>query len=322
MKAPKPSPKPVNNPAAEPAEIRKHYYKERYVIIAPKRNLRPDSFSHHNEPHKIPNPACHFCNNTEPALLASPGPKNWRVKVIKNAFPALSLDNPKAFGSQEVVINTPDHNMEFSELQLGHIEEIFSAYRRRLTALKTIDGIRYVLVFKNDGPMAGASVAHAHCQIIALPMIPPHIEDDSNALKRYQDINNSCALCDIITWEEQQRVRIIFQDKHMIAIAPYAASAGFGAWILPRRHETSFGNLGSGELHSLAVILKKITARLDSTNISFNYFLQESIPHQDHHFVLKVEPRTFRWAGAEMGTGVIINPVPPEYAALWYQGTV
>jgi galactose-1-phosphate uridylyltransferase len=94
-------------PTASQSEIRKHYYLDRFVIIAPGRNLRPDSFSHEGDSHKMADPSCHFCNNTEPALTAIPGPKNWRVKAIKNAFPALSLDNPEAFGSQEVIIETP-----------------------------------------------------------------------------------------------------------------------------------------------------------------------------------------------------------------------
>jgi UDPglucose--hexose-1-phosphate uridylyltransferase len=314
-----PKPKPVSSTPAE-AEIRKHYYLDRYVIIAPKRNLRPDSFSHASEAHKVPNPSCPFCHSTEPALFALPGPKHWRVKVVANAFPALALTNPAAFGSQEVVIETPDHDQELSELSLDHLTEVFEAYRHRLSHLKTIDGIRYVLVFKNDGPVAGASVSHAHSQIIALPMIPPHIEAESNGLKAYQDEHNSCAICDVIRWEQEQHVRVIFEDKHVIAIAPYAASYGFAVWIVPKRHLSLFTEFNASELYSLAVILKKVAAKLDAANISFNYFLQESIPHQDHHFVLKVEPRTFKYAGAELGTGVIINPVPPEYATLWYQG--
>ena len=107
-----------------------------------------------------------------------------------------------------------------------------------------------------------------------------------------------------------------------MALSPYAAEYTYEAWLVPRRHESEFANLTGSELHSLAVILKKITSTLDSKVISFNYFLQESLPNQNHHFVLKVEPRTTKWAGAELGTGVIINPVTPEYAALWYQGKV
>lgn len=304
------------------SEIRKHYYLDRYVIIAPKRNLRPDTFSRPLEPHKVPNSSCHFCHNTEPSSFALPSSKNWRVKTIANAFPALSLDNPQAFGAQEVIINTPSHDTEFSELPLDHIEDIFLAYRHRLAALKSINGIRYVLIFKNDGPNAGASVAHAHCQVMALPMIPPSIETESHALNHYQDEHGTCAVCDVILWEKSQKVRIIFEDKNIIALSPYAASHGFAVWIMPRRHEALFGDLTSSELHSLAVIMKKITAKLDAANISFNYFLQESIPHQDHHLVIKIEPRTNLWAGAELGTGIIINPIPPEYAALWYNGKV
>ncbi len=308
------------SPTKPVSEIRKHYYMDRYVIIAPGRNLRPDSFSHAGEAHKLANPSCHFCNNTETPILSLPGSRHWRVKVIPNAFPALSLDNPNAFGTQEVIIETPDHQVEFSELPLDHIEEVFTAYQSRLTSLNNIEGIRYVLVFKNDGPLAGASVPHAHSQIIALPLIPPHIESESNHMKTYQDEHNSCALCDIIVWEEAQKVRVIFSDKHFVAISPYAPSQGFAVWLMPRRHERSFTGLNRTELHSLAVILKRITARLDQSNISFNYFLQEAIAHQDHHMLIKVEPRPFRWAGAELGTGVIINPVPPEYATLWYKG--
>lgn len=302
------------------AEFRKHYFLDSYVIIAPKRNLRPDSFSHPSEPHKLPSPSCPFCHNQEPSTWQLPRGKDWRVKVILNAFPALTANNPRAFGVQEVILNTPDHDQEFSDLPLQHIEEIFEAYRHRLIDLKRRDGIRYVLIFKNDGPMAGASVAHAHCQIFGLPLVPPKIALESDALNHYWDKRQSCAYCDVIAWETKQKTRIIHEDKHFIALSPYAAAYAFETWLLPRRHEPQFANLNGSELRSLAVILKKIAAKLDSHSISFNYFLQESLANQDHHFVLKIEPRTTKWAGAELGTGVIINPVTPEYATLWYRG--
>jgi UDPglucose--hexose-1-phosphate uridylyltransferase len=309
----------IKKPQIANSEIRKHYFLDKYSVIAPSRSLRPGSISDYAKPHKLTDLNCHFCHNLETSLWQIPRGKDWRVKVIPNAFPALSLSNPKAFGSQEVVLNTPDHMTEFSELPISQIEEIFQAYKRRLNALKSIDGVRYVLVFKNDGPIAGASVAHAHCQIFALPMVPPKIEAEADAMNHYWDKHESCAYCDISTWELQQKVRIISEDKYFVAISPYAADYAFEAWLLPTRHVTKFDDLGIGELRSLATILKKIAVRLDTSNISFNYFLQESIANQNHHFVIKVEPRTTKWAGAELGTGVIINPVPPEDAALWYK---
>jgi len=308
-------PKPTHT-----SELRKHYFLDSYVVIAPYRNLRPDSFTKNREPHKTIAQDCPFDGNAEPAVWQTPRTGDWRVKVIRNRFAALTEDNPKAFGVQEVIINTPDHSLEFSDLSTDHIEDIFAAYRHRLTELSKLDGIRYVLIFKNDGPVAGASVAHAHCQVFALPIVPPRIARESDALNHYWDIHNSCGYCDIIAWEIGQKVRVIAQDKNVVAIAPFSSAHGLEAWIIPRRHVSKFVELHAAELNSIAIIMKKITARLDSSEISFNYILQESLANQDHHFVLKVEPCTTKYAGAELGTGVIINPVAPEYATLWYQG--
>lgn len=310
---------PNNRPKASEAEIRRHYYLDRYVIIAPKRGLRPDSFSHAAEPHVMADADCPFCRVRRTSILGLPTAKNWRVLVFANDFPALTLDNPAAFGTQEVALDTPDHTLEFSDLPVDHIELIFEAYRRRIAALKSIKGIRYVLVFKNDGPTAGSSVAHAHAQIYGLPLIPPRIEHDSQALNHYYDEHGTCAVCDLTSWEEDQRVRVIASDKHLVVVSPYAAASGFEAWLIPRRHFGTLADFTSGELTSLATMLKKLTAKLDAAGLSFNYFLQETIDGQDHHFMIKLEPRVSKYAGAELATGIDINPVPPEYAALWYQ---
>ncbi len=309
-------------PTSATSELRKHYFLDSYVIIAPGRNSRPNLFSHAAEPHKAPSDHCPFDFRPAPGVWQYPRGANWQVKVIKNDFPALSTDNPKAFGAQEVIINTPDHNVEFSELSVAEILEVFNAYRHRITELSKLEGIRYVLVFKNDGPVAGASIAHAHCQIYALPIVPPKIARESDALNHYWDQKNTCAYCDVIVWETSQKVRLIAEDKSFVAVAPYASSHALEVLVIPRRHVSKFAELNGTELHSLATIMKSITARLDTSMISFNYILQESLDNQDHHFVIKIEPRTTKFAGAELGTGVEINPVTPEYATLWYQGKI
>ena len=318
-----PKPHLPSAPSGAENQLRKHYFLERYVIIAPKRGLRPDSFNRHDAAHKVPNQDCHICgDNTEEALYRFPASGKWQIKVVANKYPALTLDNPEAYGRHELIIETPDHDREFSELSHNEQLNVFAAYRHRLNALSKLEGIRYVQVWKNDGPLAGASVAHAHSQILALPLIPPVVEEESTAMDRYQSLHGSCAVCDLMHWEEEQSIRIIYSDKNLIAIAPYAATAPFGVWLIPRRHEGNFCNLKGGELDSLATALGKISGRLDAASMSFNWYLVNSLPHEDHHFVLKVEPRDTVWGGAELGTGIIINPVPPEYTALWYHGKV
>jgi UDPglucose--hexose-1-phosphate uridylyltransferase len=311
--------KPVTKKLAN-AELRQHYFMDRYVIIAPKRNLRPDSMAHQNPSHTTETPTSPPIEQDTPVFQVTDDDGKWLVKVINNKFPALTLDNPKAFGKQEVVIETPEHNREFSSLSLEQVERVFSAYIDRSTKLSKVKGIRYVSVFKNDGPNAGASISHAHSQIIALPIIPPLVEHESFAQQAYMDEHDACPYCDIIAWEEQQKVRIIYEDKNIVAIAPYASQNPFEAWVLPREHRTSFASLTLDERHSTAVALKQIAGFLDNSRISFNFFLQDALKPFEHHFVLRVEPRQTIWAGLELSTGVIINPLPPEEAALWYRG--
>lgn len=300
------------------SELRKHYYRDQYVVIAPGRGQRPDSFaaklpSHKQETAKSP------AIERDPAILTIPGDNGrWAVKVIANKFPALSLDNKKAFGKQEIVVETPEHNLEFSDLSVAQIMRVFVAYSSRLKSLSKLAGIRYVSVFKNDGQAAGASIAHAHSQITALPIVPPDLESEAIAADEYFDEHQSCPVCDLLAWELEQKVRVIYQDKSVVAIAPYASRYAYEVWIIPRRHAGNFTDLKHDELHSTATILKNVTAKLDEVNMSYNFFLQNALAKRDHHFILKLEPRPSVWAGLELSTGLIINQTAPELAALWY----
>ena len=306
-------------PASASSEIRRHYYLERYTIIAPKRNLRPDSFattasSHTTETAKSP------AIEKDPSVLEIKNDQGqWIVKVVENAFPAVSLDNPKAYGKQEVIIETPEHNVEFSSLPLEHIESVFKAYVDRVASIYKISGIRYVSVFKNDGPKAGASIAHAHSQLIAMPIVPPLVQEEATAMNDYFSQHGTCPHCDVIAWEKQQKVRVIFEDEQILAISPYAATYPYAVWLMPKSHTRTFGSMTSAQLHSFAIIIKKITQLLDKAKLSFNFFLHDSLPEYDHHFYIKIEPRVTMWAGFELSTGMVINPVTPEYAAEWYR---
>lgn len=314
----KASPKTARSGAAE-SEIRKHYFLDRYVIIAPKRSLRPDDLIEKNPSHTTETAQSPVIE-ADKAVYEVRSPRGgWHVKVISNKFPALTLDNPKAYGQQEVVIETPEHNVELSALPASQIERVFTAYAARIAVLSQIPGIRYVSVFKNDGPNAGASIAHAHSQIIALPVIPPLVEEEAMSVQEYINENSTCPYCDIIEWERSQKVRVIAQDEHAIAFAPYASQNPYEAWILPKQHRPVFAELTKAESRSVAIMLKKITQFLDKARISYNYYLQDSLSPYQHHFSLRIEPRQTIWAGLELSTGVIINPVAPEAATEWYK---
>ncbi len=307
-------------PATPPdSEIRKHYFLDRYVIVAPRRNQRPDSFG---GLHDAPRPRAEKAAFTkdESIFEVKDLSGNWRTKVVKNLYSALSMTNEKAFGSQEVVVDTPDFHAFFSELSVDHMEAVFEAYLARYKVLIQEPGIRYVVIFKNSGPRAGASIGHSHSQIVALPFIPPTVEMEAAAFDEYVRKHGSSPFADIIRWEQEQKERVIFEDDQAIAISPYAVREAFGVWILPKTPRPRFCDLSAGERHSIAIMLKKITEKLDSAQIDYNFFLQDSLPGEEQHFHLKIEPRPNIWAGFELSTGVIINPIAPEFAAKWYKG--
>jgi len=303
------------------SEIRKHYFLDRYVIFSPKRNLRPRSLTK-EEAHKksIGKEDCFFCpGNLETEITYQVGKgENWKVAVVKNKFPALTMENKKAFGTQEIVLDTPEHNKEISDLPIEHIVDILKTYNQRTEELKKIEGIKYVLVFKNDGGTAGASVPHAHSQIIALPIIPPKIMRESDAVDEYTLRKGSCPHCDIIE-KEKDSPRVVYKDENIIAICPNASSSPHGVWIMPVKHIRNLNNFKEKEYVSLAKALKLITGKLDSDGISFNYFLNNSLDLESHHFKIKIVPRISIWAGLELGTGVVINPIFPEDSAKWYR---
>jgi len=72
-------------------------------------------------------------------------------------------------GQSEVIIETRKHGLEINEFSIDHIVRIFNAYIDRFNQLRNMDGIRHVVVFKNEGGKAGASINHTHSQVVALP---------------------------------------------------------------------------------------------------------------------------------------------------------
>lgn len=300
-------------------QLRKDYFLDNYVVIAPERAKRPNEKAVIHK-HEAPG---------DPDIVQERGlyqlkneAGDWIVKVIANKFPALTPQTPAAFGKQEVIIETPEHDVEFSELSVTQIERIFSVYIKRALAMYHLPGIRYVSVFKNDGPRAGASIRHAHSQIIGLPVVPPALQVEAAAAAAYATTHGRSVYGDIIRWEQAQKQRIVYEDAHVIAITPYASKNSYELWIMPKSDTATFAALTNAERHAIAAVLKQACAFLDSQEINFNFYLQDAVMHEQQRFILKIEPRKTTWAGLELATGVYINPVSPEQAAKDYQAYI
>jgi UDPglucose--hexose-1-phosphate uridylyltransferase len=307
------------------SEIRKDYFLDKYVIMAPKRAQRPTNTK--VKPSEVTSADCYFCRPQVDDPAQQIQIKNyghsrdgsWEIKVIGNKYPALDMNNLSAYGEQEIIIETPEHHKELHELSLDHIVRVLDVYEERYEYLMSKPGICYTLVFKNEGGKAGASIPHSHSQIIALPIIPPKIQAEADAIDEYFQKNGTCPFCDVIK-SEMGGPREIYNDEHLFVVAPYASESPYGAWFIPKRHVRTMGDLNQQEKMSAARALKMVLSRLEGLDIAYNYFIQNALDLESHHLTLRLSPRPNVWAGLELGTGIIINPVLPEDAAKFYRG--
>lgn len=312
---------PKKNPKKTLPEVRQDIIHDRFVIIAPKRHKRPHDLIEQEEK-PISSIDCPFCQ--EAVLLNQKGiyrdgtKKDWKVKVIPNKFPAVSPKFPKAYGYQEVILETMKHNKEFADLSLSHIERVLRSYIHRTKKLAKDKKIKYVLVFKNEGGKAGASLAHAHSQIFAAGFLPPHIVDKLTKAQEYRIANGHCYYCNLLE-KEAKGPRQVMSDKNIVVFTPYASTYNYEAWIFPRHHHDNIAQLNKSELRSYATALKHITSKLNQEQIPYNFYLHQAITDKDEHFYIRICPRRAVWAGVEMGSRLIINSVSPEEAATFYR---
>ncbi len=305
------------------AEIREDKIHDRFVIIASGRAKRPQEIKEEQSAEQVAEEvkSCVFCPDNQKdveALYLAGDKDNWQVKVIKNIFPAVTPDNEKAYGYQEVVIETPEHGKETGDLPLDHWVSIMEAYINRTIELSKDEKIKYILIFKNKGGKAGASLKHAHSQIFAAGFTPPHIIDKLTKAQQYRIENGNCYYCDLIK-KEEHGPRLIMADDKAIAFTPYASIYEYEAWIIPRNHLDNITLLDRNEITSLVKMMKQIVTKLNKYKIPYNMYLHQAITDKDEHFYIRICPRRSTWAGVEMGSRIIINTVSPEEAAEFYR---
>ncbi len=290
-------------------------------MIAPRRSERPIlERPVCEEPHP-PASRCPFCpaRLSPREIIATFGPGDpWEIAVVENVYPAVSLENVRAYGKQEVVIETGDHAAQLEDLHEEHIADILSVYGARSSALCEIPHMEYILTFKNSGGRAGASVPHAHSQIFATSFLPPHLLDKSQKVQEYKLRHGTCVYCDVMR-AERESPRFVFEDTNVIAFTPYASMHNYEVWILPKRHMDNIALLMEPERLSWAGVLKRLLGGIVRLKLPYNYYFHQLVHDEDQHLYMKITPRGSVWAGVEIGSGLIINPVPPEEAAAYYR---
>lgn len=318
------------------------------VLIAEGRSARPHDYktSHQIQSQKL----CPFCegneNKTPDEVLRFPtaeDPHRWQARIVCNKYPAISplirsssAESPPtkthgsleanapplaAEGVHEVIIESPDHRIRTTELQVGHLAVVLQLTCKRLRQLCEIPALQSVQVFKNVGPAGGATIEHTHSQLIALPIVPPTLEREASATATHHRSTGACMLCDLWSQESANGSRVVAENPSFVAFCAYAGRQPGETWIVPKKHQADFTAIDESDCRRLADLLHLILDRIDTTFDvpAYNYMLHTAPldgNSKDHyHWRLVVVPRITIRAGFEWSTGCFINPVAPRRAA-------
>jgi UDPglucose--hexose-1-phosphate uridylyltransferase len=235
---------------------------------------------------------CPFCvgreDRTPPETLRL-GAAPWQVRVVPNLYPA--------FERQEVVVLSPRHVRSLVELSGEELALVAEAWAQRSAAARA-EGFPYVHALVNEGREAGASLPHAHAQLLWLREPPPEVVREAPHLRA-----GDCALCRLDAPAVAER------DGLRLYAAP-APRAPYELLVAPVEHRgDGLEDPALGAALALTVEgIRRIHAAEGS--VPLNLWL-----HGGEHWHIEVLPRLGFLAGIELGAGYFICALAPEEAA-------
>lgn len=264
---------------------------------------------------------------------SSPDTPGWTVRVVPNKYPALVkegvwsssrrgvYESLTGLGVHEVIIESPEHVVDVAALDEKQLAAILRVYRERMLDLRKDDRWHSILVYKNQGAPAGATLEHVHSQLIALPETPEQLCSEIDGARKYYEDNGRCLFCEMIRQDTEGGERLVAEHERWVALCPYAARFPFEIWILPKRHAPYFEGSSDQDLAEFAYCLRDALARLNRVldHPPFNYLIHshpsDGAETRHYHWHIEILPKLVQVAGFEWGSGMFINPVAPEEAA-------
>jgi UDPglucose--hexose-1-phosphate uridylyltransferase len=322
------------------AQLRRDPIVGRWIVIDSDHTKSPKDFSKEDQ-----NPRqagiCPFCpgrENRTPAEVEAVRPTgagftDWRVRTIPNKFPALlkedrlekegvgMFDVISGYGAHEVVIETPDHNKQMADLTIEEMILVLNQYQHRYKTLAVDPHLKYIVIFKNFGTSAGATIEHSHSQIIALPMVPKSVLEEIQGAEHYHLTHGNCVYCTMLQQEYQDRDRLVSENNSFVSFCPFVPRYSFETWIMPKQHQAHFVDLDDAGLEELAQQLSDTLNRFKRclSNPSYNFYLHTSPINYGrpncYHWHIEIIPKLTRSIGFEWGTGLQIVPTFPHEAA-------
>jgi len=325
-------------------ELRRDYILDFEVLIADNRSKRPNDFKANDKEPKEKKDDPFLPGNelkTPPEIGRIGTQQKWSMRWFENKFP-LFIQQPKdagvkkydallqsksAKGFHEVIVGTHLKDKNIEDFTPKQLEQLLQVYASEIQRHHEQQGIKYVLVFKNKGQKAGTSIVHEHSQLIALPFVPPRVEQEIGESSRYFRSRKRCIYCDVIA-AERKSPRFIYENKAFMVIAPYASRFNFETWIMSKMHKSSFQEFLPKDYEGLADAILFIVKKLKNLGLHYNLVVHYEPLTKTYkekfsglHFHVEILPRRQTWAGLEIGGGLIVNDVSPERAAHYFRNS-
>jgi UDPglucose--hexose-1-phosphate uridylyltransferase len=333
------------------SELRHDPIQKQWVIVATQRGQRPSGY--HVQVTEQAQEFCPLCptneSKTPPEIFAvrggfaAPNSPGWQLRVVPNKYPAVGIegdldrsavgmyDRMRGVGAHEIIIETPQHNQHLASQPVPHLAKVVKVYRDRMKDLLNDARFLHVMIFRNQGESAGATLAHPHSQVIALPILPKILEIELESSREHYRRTERCLFCDILRQEQDSKTRMVVDGKDFAVFAPYASRSPYELFLMPKVHHADFTSLTDQEADGLAATLSEMVRRLKNCldDPPFNFIIHSSPNIRAHsalvnelpsiadcyHWHIEVIPRLSKSAGFEWGTGFHINVTPPEEAA-------
>jgi UDPglucose--hexose-1-phosphate uridylyltransferase len=325
---------------------------DRYAIIASARMKRPTDFSMSSPaPTAEIGVSCPFCPSNEektpPADLllvrnaegdiayerdiGKQRRRDWLVRSFPNLYPVAEPKietSPRSdhlhysqtsYGYHEVVIESPNHNEHPGVARVDQLQCALKTEFLLADRFSHDERIKYVQISRNHRKEAGASLSHAHSQVIALDSIPKLVWEELEGCRRNRAVHGDCVYCEIIR-KEEDGPRTVFKDEDFLVIAPWASITPYELWIVPRNHEANILRITETMISNFAKTLRSTLGALSRVlgDPPYNYGVH-TIPSgpeiEDYHWHVEILPRLAVWAGFELSTGIHVNVTPPELVA-------
>jgi UDPglucose--hexose-1-phosphate uridylyltransferase len=227
--------------------------------------------------------------------------------------PDLFASQP-AEGAHEVIVHAPEHVTSMAELDEVRFAGAVAAWRERMRA--HAERASFVHLIVNEGPDAGASLAHSHAQLYALGFVPAEVARERERAGAYHERTMGGHLLSDVAVEEVRRgERLVAIDEEALLVCPWASRSPFELRVIPRRPAPSFeadGETGTAMIRQAILALARVFGAPPQLNLWVR-----TAPRGTEEFCWHVDivPRLTIRAGFELGTGVEVNIYPPERAA-------